>query len=109
MPEPRLYRVIFQNQGQHYELYCRFVYQSDMWGFVEIEEIVFGERSSLLVDPADEKLKTEFASVKRSYIPSHAIIRIDEVDKLGEARITDLKGENITPFPPYPRPGKKPE
>lgn len=109
MTESRLYRVIFQNQGNVYELYCRYVYQSDLWGFVEIEEIVFGERSSVLVDPADEKLKSEFDAVRRSYIPAHAIVRIDEVAKLGEARITDSKGENVTPFPPFARPAKKPE
>lgn len=110
MTEPRLYRVIFQNQGQHYELYARYVYQSDMWGFVEIEELVFGERSQLLVDPAEEKLKNEFDGVRRSYIPAHSIVRIDEVSKVGEARITDAKGENVTPFPAgMPRAGKKPE
>ncbi|NQD37048.1 DUF1820 family protein [Permianibacter sp. IMCC34836] len=110
MSEPRLYRVIFLNQGQHYELYARYVYQSDMWGFVEIEELVFGERSQLLVDPAEEKLKNEFDGVRRSYIPAHAIVRIDEVSKVGEARITDGKGENVTPFPAgMPRPTKKPE
>lgn len=110
MTDPRLYRVIFQNQGQHYELYARYVYQSDMWGFVEIEELVFGERSQLLVDPAEEKLKNEFDGVRRSYIPAHSIVRIDEVSKVGEARITDAKGENVTPFPAgMPRAGKKPE
>jgi hypothetical protein len=110
MAEPRLYRVIFQNQGQHYELYARYVYQSELWGFVEIEELVFGERSQLLIDSADEKLKGEFDGVKRSYIPANAIVRIDEVSKLGEAKITDAKGEKITPFPSgMPRSGKKPE
>lgn len=110
MTEPRLYRVIFLNQGQHYELYARYVFQSDMWGFVEIEELVFGERSQLLVDPAEEKLKTEFDGVRRSYIPTHSIVRIDEVSKVGEVRITEANGENVTPFPAgQPRLGKKPE
>ena len=107
MSETRLYRVIFQNQDITYEVYCRYVTPSEMWGFVEIEEIVFGESSSVLVDPADEKLKTEFAAVKRSYIPAHAIIRIDEVEKLGEARVTDRKGENVAAFPGMPRQPKK--
>lgn len=110
MADARLYRIIFHNQGQNYEIYARYVFQSEMWGFVEIEELVFGERSQLLVDPADEKLKAEFDGVKRSYIPAHAIVRIDEVSKVGEVRITDAKGEKVTPFPAgLPRPGKKPE
>ena len=67
-----------------------------MWGFIEIEELVFGERSAVLVDPSEEKLKTEFAGVKRSYIPLHSVIRIDEVEKEGVSKISDFKGENVT-------------
>ncbi|HEY7883711.1 MAG TPA: DUF1820 family protein, partial [Cellvibrionaceae bacterium] len=81
-----IYKIIFHNQGQVYELFARAIYQSEMYGFIELEEFVFGERSQLLVDPAEEKLKTEFAGVKRSYIPMHAIIRIDEVEKEGAVK-----------------------
>src|SRR5690606_39760650 len=77
------YKVIFLNQGQVYEIFARAIYQSEMYGFIEVEEFVFGERTQLLVDPAEERLKTEFAGVKRSYIPMHAIVRIDEVEKEG--------------------------
>ena len=49
-PTP-LYKVIFLNQGQVYEMYARAICQSELWGFLEIEEFVFGERSQLLVDP----------------------------------------------------------
>ena len=34
--------------------------QSDMYGFIVIENIVFGENTSVVVDPTEEKLKTEF-------------------------------------------------
>ena len=61
------YKVIFHNGGQVYEVFARQIYRSDMWGFVEIEELVFGERSQILVDPGEEKLKNEFAGVKRSF------------------------------------------
>jgi len=77
-------------------VYARHVYQSDMYGFVEIEEFIFGERSQLLVDPSEDKLKNEFASVSRSYIPMHSLIRIDEVEKEGVAKIVASKGENVT-------------
>ena len=87
MSEP-IYKVIFQNQNEIYEVYARHVYQSDMYGFIEIEEFVFGERSKLLVDPSEEKLKNEFAEVSRSYIPIHSLIRIDEVEKEGVANTT---------------------
>lgn len=95
MADP-VYKVIFQNQNQVYEVYAKHVYQSDMYGFIEIEEFVFGERSQMIVDPSEEKLKNEFASVSRSYIPMHSLIRIDEVEKEGTGKISEFKGENVT-------------
>ena len=94
------YKVIFYNQNQIYEVFCRAIYQSEMYGFIEIEELVFGERSQLVVDPGEEKLKSEFAGVKRSYIPLHAIVRIDEVEKEGSVKVTEIKaGEKVAQFP----------
>ena len=91
-----IYKVIFLNQNQVYEVYAKHVYQSDMYGFIEIEAFVFGEHSQMIVDPAEERLKNEFAAVSRSYIPMHALIRIDEVEKEGIAKISDAKGTNVT-------------
>lgn len=96
-----IYKVIFINQGQVFEVYAKQIYQSDLYGFIEIEDYLFGERSQLLVDPSEEKLKSEFAGVARSYVPMHSIIRIDEVDKEGTAKITEASG-NVTPFPQSP-------
>ena len=48
-----IYKVIFLNQNQVYEVYAKHVYQSDMYGFIEIEAFVFGERSQMIVDPAE--------------------------------------------------------
>lgn len=105
MAQP-IYKVIFQNQNQVYEVYARQIFQSDMWGFIEIEEFLFGERSQIVVDPSEEKLKNEFGGVTRSYIPMHAIIRIDEVEKEGAARISAAGGDgNVSSFP---RPGVLP-
>lgn len=101
------YRITFHNQGKVYEIYARDVHQSGLFGFIEVEKIVFGEKSTLLVDPSEEHLKSEFNGVSRTYIPMHAVIRIDEVDKSGQSRITEGgKGEKITPFPVYP-PGQE--
>jgi hypothetical protein len=111
MAKEPIYKVIFFNQGQVYELYARNVYQSDLLGFLEVEEFVFGERTQVIVDPAEEKLKNEFAEIKRSFIPIHAVVRIDEVEKEGASKITEMKGGNVTPLPfPSLVPGvKKPE
>lgn len=92
-----IFKVTFLNKGKVYEVFVRQVYQSDLYGFIEIEEFVFDERSQVVVDPSEEKLKNEFAGVRRSYIPIQAIIRIDEVDKSGVAKISN--GDNVSPFP----------
>ncbi|MYM64664.1 DUF1820 family protein [Pseudomaricurvus sp. HS19] len=100
MPASPIYKVIFYNQSQVYELYARNIYQSEMYGFIEVEEFLFGERTQVIVDPGEEKLKTEFASVTRSYIPMQAIIRIDEVEKEGAVKVTDIKSsDKIAHFP----------
>ncbi|MBL4826956.1 MAG: DUF1820 family protein [Spongiibacteraceae bacterium] len=101
MAKSPIYKVIFLNQNKVYELYTKAIYQSEMYGFIEIEDIVFDERSQMIVDPGEEKLKNEFAGVSRSYIPMHSIIRIDEVEKEGVGKILDsvADGANITAFP----------
>ena len=82
-----IYKITFLNKGKVYEVFVKQVYQSDLYGFVEIEDYVFDERSQVVVDPSEEKLKAEFSGVKRSFIPIQAIIRIDEVEKSGESSI----------------------
>ena len=101
MSREPVYKVIFQNGSQVFEVFARQIYQSDMWGFIEVEEFVFGERSQILVDPSEEKLKNEFGSVNRSYIPLQSIIRIDEVDKEGSAKVSDVTPAegNVASFP----------
>ena len=101
MSKEPVYKVIFQNGNQLFEVFARQIYQSDMWGFIEVEEFVFGERSQIVVDPSEEKLKNEFNGVKRSYIPLQAIIRIDEVDKEGSDKISDAPAStgNVASFP----------
>ncbi|MCV6615281.1 MAG: DUF1820 family protein [Cellvibrionaceae bacterium] len=103
MSEQPFYKVIFYNQNQVYEVYARAIYQSEMYGFIEVEEFVFGERSQLLVDPGEEKLKNEFAGVKRSYLPMQAIIRIDEVEQQGIGKVSEISAaDKIAQFPSFP-------
>lgn len=109
MSKDPIYKVIFHNLDQVYEIYARAIYQSEMYGFVEVEEFVFGERTQLVVDPGEEKLKGEFAGVKRSFIPMHSIIRIDEVEKEGVVKVLEVKGDKVAQFPyqaPIPLPEK---
>lgn len=103
-----LYKVIFHNHGKIYEIYCKSVSASSMMGFVEAEQMIFGERSSVLLDPGEEKLKAEFAGVKRIFVPMHSIVRIDEVEKEGINKIHNSTGaDNVAPFPSGSYSGKK--
>ena len=98
MASEHIYKVLFVNQGKVYEVYARKVGHGTLFGFVEIEELVFGERAGVLLDPSEERIKTEFEGVKRSFLPMHAVLRIDEVSKRGNSKITQYEG-NVTPFP----------
>lgn len=100
MAKKHIYKVVFHQQGNLYELYARSVTHGEMYGFLEVGEIIFGERSAVLVDPSEEKLKSEFAGVKRTYVPIHSVIRVDEVEKEGANKVTPTGDDgNVTPFP----------
>jgi hypothetical protein len=102
MAASHIFKVMFVNQGKIYEIYARKVSHGSMYGFIEIEEIVFGTRSSVVLDPAEERIKAEFADVKRTYLPLHSVVRIDEVKKQGTAKILAFEGGSVTPFPMPP-------
>ena len=112
MASHHIFKVLFVNQGKVYEVYARKVSHGSMLGFVEIEELVFGERAGLVLDPSEERIKSEFENVKRSYLPMHSVLRIDEVSKRGASKITSLEG-NVAQFPsplfapPAPDTGRK--
>lgn len=111
-----IYRIIFDSQGDVYELYTLFIYQSEMYGFVEVEELIFDDSQIAEAKNQEEgsgqqetkrnfeKLKREFAGVKRSFIPLPSIIRIDEMEKPGVVKVTPAKGEstgNVRHFPTH--------
>jgi hypothetical protein len=99
MAASHIFKVLFLNQGKVYEIYAKKVTHGGLFGFIEMEDIVFGERASVVVDPNEERIKTEFDGVRRSFLPLHSVIRIDEVKKQGTAKITALEGGNVTAFP----------
>lgn len=101
MSKARLYRVVFQGQGEVIEIYARSISQNGFFGFVEVGELVFGERSGLVVDPSEEKLKSQFEQVDSFFVPLHAVLRIDVVNKQGTAKISKMEGGKVTPFPVY--------
>lgn len=94
-----IYKIIFLNQGKVFEIYARHVSHGSLFGFVEVEKLVFDARSSVVVDPSEERIQTEFSGVTRTYLPLHSVIRIDEVEKQGISKVTNVEGGNVTPFP----------
>ena len=93
MSEKHIYKVIFMNRDQVYEIYAKSVYEGDMYGFVILEDLVFGETSTIVLDTSEEKLRSEFEGVTRTFIPIHEIIRIDQVQKRGQAKIVSPKSK----------------
>jgi len=110
VPLEHIFKVIFSNQGQVYEIYAKQFSQGELFGFIEVEQLLFGERSKLIVDSSEERLKTEFSGVRRVFIPMHSVVRIDEVEKPGPARITPAEAGSgvVKAFPLPTPPGKGP-
>ncbi|HEU4618015.1 MAG TPA: DUF1820 family protein [Gammaproteobacteria bacterium] len=100
MSSQPIYKVLFLNQGKVYEIYARHVSHGTLFGFVEVEKLVFGTRSTVVVDPSEERIRTEFEGVSRTYLPLHSILRIDEVEKQGVSKVTTAEGaSNVAQFP----------
>jgi hypothetical protein len=79
-----VFRVIFLQEDKVYEVYARYLSEESLMGFIEIEELLF-------TDAEEEKIKSEFQEVKRSYIPIHHVLRIDEVVKKGSAKVKQVE------------------
>jgi len=106
MTTENLYRVRFYSEDKIYEVYAKDVLQGELYGFVILSELIFDNNTTVVVDPSEEKLKSEFGGVRQTIIPMHSIIRIDEVEKRGTAKISEVSG-NVAQFPsPVYTPGR---
>ena len=110
-----VYRIAFLSQGNLYEVYARQVTHGGLFGFVEVEELLFQERSQVVIDPTEDRLRTEFDGVRRFFVPIHSVLRIDEVARRGPARITAAApsstaggGEGSGKVSPFPLPSLLP-
>jgi hypothetical protein len=105
----KLFRIAFLNHGKLYELYAGSVEPGALPGFVTIGDLRFGEQARVVIDPSEEKLRTEFDGVEQVHVPFHAVIRIDEVTHRGVSKIHDADGaSSVTPFPgPFTTTGSK--
>ena len=90
-----------------FEVYCRGVAQSGLFGFIELEDFLFGEKTQAVIDPAEERLKALFEGVASTHVPMHAVVRIDQVEKQGTATVHEAnpetaKGGKILTLPSGP-------
>ena len=103
MAKDKMYRIAFLNQGKVYELFCTGVCSSNLFGFLEVSGLIFGEKDAVVIDPTEEKMRDEFDSVEILYLPLHSVLRVEQVRKKGQAVIRDREsGEKVTPFPISP-------
>jgi hypothetical protein len=46
-----IYKVLFHNEGRVYEIDAKSIGQGDLFGFVEMSGLVFGEKSKVMPLP----------------------------------------------------------
>ena len=98
------YKVCFHSHGKIYELYAERVSTGELWGFVDVADLVFDVHDGIVVDPTEERLRDEFAGTKVLHLPMQSILRIEQVEKKGQAAIREANGEKVVT--PFPLPGK---
>ncbi len=105
--EPTYYRVTFTSEQELYQVCAREVGPSDLYGLIELADFVFPE-SKLVYNPGEERLRKEFEGIKRTWVPYHAIVRIDEI---ADTRVSDGKIIPLDSIPHLRRevPPRKPE
>ena len=107
MNDSILYKVIFINNGKVYELYAREVFSSEIYGFIYVADLVFDQNKTIVIDPAEEKLREEFINANVLHLPVQCVIRIEEVKKKMSCKIRDIKsGESLNPFTTIQNPTK---
>ena len=103
MSDSILYKIIFLNQSKVYELYARDVFSSEIYGFIYVADLVFDQNKTIVIDPAEDKIRDEFENVNVLHLPMQSVIRIEEVKKKMSCKIREIKkGDNISHFPPLP-------
>ena len=94
-----VYRVVFTQDETVYELYARSVSEESLMGFIEVEDFV--HPAKVLGDELSEPMPPLFIGVKRTYIPVHMLLRIDEMTSPDgqKGRKKDSSAGNVRSFP----------
>ena len=100
MSSDTLYKITFLNKGEVFEIHAGEVWQSEMLGFIEVADLQLDDESALVIDPSEEKIRNEFKDVSRTYLPMNSVLRIDEMIRKGQNKVTAMSSENnVTAFP----------
>lgn len=90
----KLYKIIFIDEDKKTQtIHASYLNPSSFLGLIEISDIVFIDKSEIIISPDDGKLKETFKNVERSYIPLNYIVRIDEVTIQKETPVIRLYSE----------------
>ena len=95
------FKILFRDQNEVLELHAAHIFQSELYGFIEVEELILGMGNDIVVNPKKEKVREMFSHVHRSFIPLNAILRIDEIEfseNTGDNKHENSNG-NVTRFP----------
>ncbi|RTZ78657.1 MAG: hypothetical protein DSZ01_05060, partial [Gammaproteobacteria bacterium] len=88
----RIFRLTFHNQGKVYQLHAEEVSQGELYGFIEIRGLLFNEHTSVVIDPAEERLKDEFIGAEHLFIAATMESQGDSAQILKEYGIDQEKG-----------------
>ncbi len=102
-----MYKIVFLNKGQVYELFAESVESSHLVGFVTASKLLFDAEPGVVIDPTEERMRNEFRDTEQLLLPMQSVIRIEKVKKRGASVIRDRStGEKVTPLP-IDGPGRK--
>jgi len=101
--EKTYYKVSFARDNELYQVCARQVASSEWWGLIELSGFIFPE-NRLVFNPGEDRIRREFSGILRTWIPYHAILRIDEVkdDTESEVKIVPLESFRKPSVPPLP-------
>ena len=102
------YKVTFSNENELYQVCAREVSTSELLGLIEIGDFIFPQ-NKLVYNPGEERIKREFEGIQRTWIPYHAIVRIDEISDARESEIKIVPLDTARESRLKPTPLEKPK
>jgi len=105
--KPNLYRINYINHNQVYELYAKHIATDKLFGFISISDILFDLKDTVVIDPIEEQLKTEFKDVEVLHVPLSQVLKVEEVKHKKSCKIKQLN-QNAVITPLRNQPGPQP-